>query len=396
MNKAYQIKKDLYWVGAIDWNLRDFHGYQTEKGSTYNSYLLMDESPILFDAVKAPFVDEALERIASIIEPSKIKYIVVNHVEMDHSGGLSAFIDKIRPEKILCSEKAKEALLLHFHRPDWPYQVVKSGDRVNVGKHNISFIETPMLHWPDSMFSYIEEEKVLISSDAFGQHFATSKRFDSEVDHAEVIHQAGKYYANIILPYSNLVQKLLKSVHDSGLKIDMIAPDHGVIWKDHVAEIIKCYNDWSLPKLKRKAVLVYDTMWKSTEKMIFAAAEGLISKGVETKVMKLGENHRSDVITEMLDSSAVIVGSATLNNEMMPSMADMLTYIKGLKPADRVGFALNSYGWSPTVLKKLNAELIASGINVVDDGISVKYVPEKKDLEKCFELGVKLSEKINL
>lgn len=396
MNKAYQVKKDFHWVGAIDWNLRDFHGYQTEKGSTYNSYLLIDESPVLFDGVKASFVDEILERITSVIEPGKIKYIVVNHVEMDHTGGLAALVDRIKPEKILCSEKAKEALLLHFHRPDWPYHVVKSGDKINVGKHNISFIETPMLHWPDSMFSYIEEEKILISSDAFGQHFATSKRFDSEVEHSELLLQAEKYYANIILPYSSLVQKLLKSVHDSGLKVDMICPDHGLIWKDNVSDILKAYSDWSFPKLKRKAVIVYDTMWKSTEKMVLAAAEGLISNGVETKVMKLGENHRSDVITEMLDASAIVVGSATLNNEVLPTMADMLTYMKGLKVPGRVGFALNSYGWNPAVLKKLNAELVASGIDVVDDGIGVKYVPEKKDLEKCFELGVKLSERINL
>jgi len=396
MNKAFQIKNDLHWVGAIDWNLRDFHGYQTEKGSTYNSYLLVDEKPILFDAVKAPFVDEALQRISTVIDPSKIKYIVVNHVEMDHSGGLSAFIDRIKPEKIFCSQKAKEALLLHFHRPDWPYSVVKSGDKINVGKHNISFIETPMLHWPDSMFSYIEEEKVLISSDAFGQHFATSKRFDSDVDYGELVHQAAKYYANIILPYSSLVQKLLKSVQNSGLKIEMIAPDHGLIWKEYVSDILKSYNDWSFPKLKRKAVVVYDTMWKSTEKMALAAAEGLISQNVETIVMKLGECHRSDVITQLLDSSAIVVGSPTLNNEILPRMADMLTYMKGLKVPGRAGFALNSYGWNPGVLQKLNTELMASGITAIDEGIGVKYVPENKELERCFELGIKLSEKIIL
>ena len=396
MNTAYEVKKDLYWVGAIDWNLRDFHGYQTDKGSTYNSYLLKDEKPVLFDAVKEPFVEEALERISSVIALDKIKYIVVNHVEMDHSGGLPAFIERIRPEKIICSEKAKEAMLLHFHRPDWPFHVVKSGEKINVGKRNISFIETPMLHWPDSMFSYIEEERTLISSDAFGQHWATSKRFDVEVDHSELIHQAGKYYANIILPYSNLVQKLLKSVADSGLKIDIIAPDHGLIWKDKIGDILKCYSDWSAPKLKRKAVIFYDTMWKSTEKMVLSASEGLISKGVDVRVMKLGENHRSDVITELLDASAVLVGSATLNNEILPSVMDMLTYLKGLKPAGRVGAAVNSYGWNPAVLKKLNTELSSCGINVIDDGVSVRYVPEKSDLEKSYELGIRLADKINL
>jgi flavorubredoxin len=396
MNKAYEVKKGFYWVGVIDWNLRDFHGYQTEKGSTYNSYLLMDEKPVLFDGVKAPFAEDTLERISSVIEPGKIKYIVVNHVEMDHSGGLPALIDRIKPEKVICSEKGKEGLLLHFHRADWPYHVVKSGDRINVGKHNITFIETPMLHWPDSMFSYIEELRILVSSDAFGQHWATSNRFDSEVDHSELMLQAGKYYANIILPYSALVQKLLKTVTGMGIKIDLIAPDHGLIWRDNISDIIAAYSDWSLPKLKKKAVIFYDTMWKSTEKMAFSTAEGLMSKGVDVRVMKLGEYHRSDVITEILDSSVIVACSATLNNEIMPQVADMLTYLKGLKPTGRIGAALSSYGWNPIVLKKLNAELTASGINVVDDGINLRYVPQLADLEKCFELGVKLSGKINL
>ncbi|MCX6113356.1 MAG: FprA family A-type flavoprotein, partial [Proteobacteria bacterium] len=254
MNNAYRIKDDLYWVGVIDWGLRDFHGYSTEKGSTYNAYLLKDEKVILFDTVKAAFNLEMMERISSIVSPDKIDYIVVNHVEMDHSGSLPLVIDRIKPEKIICSAKGKESLIYHFKRTDWPYHVVKTGDVVNVGKRNITFIETPMLHWPDSMFSYIKEDKTLISSDAFGQHFATSERFDTQVNFTELMYQNAKYYANIILPYSNLVQKLLKTVADMNIKLDMIAPDHGLIWTKHVPEAIQAYADWSLPKLKKKAV----------------------------------------------------------------------------------------------------------------------------------------------
>jgi len=392
VNKAYQIKKDIYWVGAIDWNLRDFHGYSTEKGSTYNSYLLLDEKTTLFDTVKASFSDEMFERISNVVDPAKIKYIVVDHVEMDHSGSLPDAIDRIKPEKIICSAKGKDAMLAHFHRPDWPYHVVKTGDVVSLGKRSIKFIETPMLHWPDSMLSYIPEEKLLISNDVFGQHWATSKRFDVDVDHAELMYQSAKYYANIIMPYSPLVQKLLKAVTDMKLEIDMIAPDHGLIWTQKIADIIKAYSDWSSPKLEKKAVIFYDTMWKSTEKMCLSVAEGLISKGVDTKVMKLGESHRSDIMTEILNAKAIIVGSATINNEMLPRVCDMLCYMKGLKPVERVGAAVGSYGWNPGVLKKLNTELEASGIKVVDDGIGVKYVPTHEDLEKCFSLGIKISE----
>jgi flavorubredoxin len=395
MNKAYKVKENFYWVGAVDWNLRDFHGYSTERGSTYNAFLLKDEKTVLFDTVKSHFGCEMMERISSVVSPEKIDYIVVNHVEMDHSGALPLVIDKIKPEKVICSAKAKEALINHFKKTDWPYHVVKTGDVINVGKRNITFIETPMLHWPDSMFSYIPEDKILISSDAFGQHFATSERFDTEVDLSEVLYQAGKYYANIIMPYAKLVQDLLKAVAGMNIKIEMIAPDHGVIWTKHIPEILKAYSEWSTPKLKKKAVVFYDSMWNSTEKMAYSVAEGLTSQGVVVKMFRLSGNHRSDVITEILDAGAVVVGSATLNNEILPTVIDMLTYMKGLKPVNRVGAAFNSYGWNPSVLKKLNAELEAGGVKLVSEGISVKYVPEKSDIEKCYELGVKIAQELN-
>lgn len=391
MYKSYKVADSFYWVGAIDWNLRDFHGYSTEKGSSYNAFLMMDEKVTLFDTVKEHFAEEMLERIKDLVEPSKIDYIVVNHVEMDHSGALAKVVDLIKPEKIICSAKGKEALLSHFKRADWPYYVVKTGDSLSLGKNSITFIETPMLHWPDSMFSYINEQKILISSDAFGQHWATSERFDDEVDFGELMFQSGKYLANILMPYSNLIQKLLKDVTALGLKIDLIAPDHGLMWRKNIPAIIKAYDDWSKPVLKKKAVVVFDTMWKSTELMAQQVAEGLISQGVVVKLMKLGENDRSDVMTEILDASAVIVGSATLNNELLPRVADIMTYMKGLKPAGRIGACVNSYGWNPNVIKKLNSELEACGIKLVDEGVAVKYVPDQSDLKKCFDMGVKIA-----
>ncbi|MEI6080672.1 MAG: FprA family A-type flavoprotein [bacterium] len=396
MNKAYKIREDFHWVGVIDWNLRDFHGYSTEKGSTYNAYLLKDEKVVLFDTVKSPFSEELMERISSVIAPEKIDYIVVNHVEMDHSSSLPLIIDRIKPEKIICSAKGKEALISHFKRTDWPYHVVKTGDVVNIGKRNISFLETPMLHWPDSMCSYIPEEKILISNDILGQHFATSERFDTEVDFSELMCQNKKYFANIIMPYSPLVQKLLKTITDMKLDIQMIAPDHGLIWTKHIPDALKAYYEWSSPKLEKKAVVFYDTMWRSTEKMAYSVTEGIRSQGVSVKMMKLGDdNHRSDIMTEILDAGAVVVGSSTLNNEMLPHVADMLTYMKGLKPVNRIGAALSSYGWNPGVLKKLNTELEASGVKLISEGITVKYVPEQSDIENCYNLGVKIAQELN-
>jgi flavorubredoxin len=395
MKLSYKISEDFYWVGAIDWGLRDFHGYSTESGSSYNAFVMTDKKNVLFDTVKKSFSEEMMQRISHLVSLEKIDYIVVNHVEMDHSGALPLVIDSIKPEKIICSAKGKEALLSHFKRPDWPYHVVKTGDVVNTGKYNISFIETPMLHWPDSMFSYVAEKKLLISSDAFGQHWATSQRFDTQVDFGELMHQAGKYYANIILPYSGLVQKLLKTCTDMGIQLDMIAPDHGLIWTKHIDKILKAYSDWSKPKLEKKAVVFYDTMWNSTEKMAYSVAEGLMSEGIVVSLMRLGANDRSDVITEILDAGAIVCGSSTLNNEMLPKVADMLTYMKGLKPAGRIGACFGSYGWSPVVLKKLNTEMEASGVKLIDEGINLKYVPEEADLKKCFELGVKLALSLN-
>jgi flavorubredoxin len=238
MNKAYEIKKDFYWVGAIDWGLRDFHGYLTEKGSTYNAFLLMDEEITLFDTVKAPFTEELIDRISSIIDPSKIDNIVINHVEMDHSGALPHLIDRIKPKSIICPEKGKQALIDHFGREDWPYKVLKKENFLVLGKRSVRFIETPMLHWPDSMFSYIQEERILLSSDAFGQHYATSERFDDEVEYGELMLQTAKYYANILLPYSHLVGKLVEKLNNLNLDIEMIAPDHGLMWRKNIGEVI--------------------------------------------------------------------------------------------------------------------------------------------------------------
>jgi len=389
-----EVKKGINWVGAVDWTMRDFHGYSTQRGTTYNSFLIIDEKITLFDTVKKPFKSDLLHNIRKVVEPTKIDYLVVNHVEPDHSGSIPEIVDAIKPEKIFCSPKGKQALLAHYHRDDWPYEVVGTGQEISLGSRTVQFIETRMLHWPDSMVSYIKEDALLISSDAFGQHWATSERFNDEVDSSELMAHAEKYYANILLPYSPLIQKLISNVQKMDLKIDMIAPDHGLIWRDNPQQIVAAYDRWSKQIPKQKALIIYDTMWHSTEMMARAIADGLIEKGISTRLMDLSVDHRSDVITQLLDSKAVVIGSATLNNGMLPRMADMLCYMKGLRPAGKIGVAFGSYGWSGEAVKLITKSLEEMKIKAVSPGIGLQFVPNHEGLRKCVELGRELASAI--
>ena len=383
-----EIRKDIFWVGAVDWNIRDFHGYATQKGTTYNAYLVKDEKVALFDTVKKEFKGDLLHHLRELIEPEKIDYLIVNHVEMDHSGCLPEMIDLIKPEKVFCSPMGHKALIDHFHREDWPYQIVKTGDTISLGKRTVRFIETKMLHWPDSMFSYLPEEKLLISSDAFGQHWATSERFDDQVENGELMAHAAMYYANILLIFSPIVQKLLESVREMGLAIEMIAPDHGLIWRRDPAKILAAYDRWSKQEAADKAVILYDTMWHSTETMAKAVYNGLLDAGVETvKLLHVRKNHRSDIMTEVLDARAVLLGSPTLNNNIMPAMADILTYMKGLRPKDKIGAAFGSFGWSGEAAKHLTEMMQEMHFTVVAEPLKIKNVPTEEALAACTELG---------
>lgn len=388
--QATEIKRGIYWVGAIDWGIRDIHGYSTPTGTTYNSYLLVDEKVVLFDTVKKGFAPDLLDHISQVIDPTRIDYIVVNHVEMDHTGSLPEIVELVKPEKIICSSQGKKALLAHFHREDWPYEVVGTGQEISTGSRTIKFLETRMLHWPDSMFSYIEEDGLLISQDGFGQHWATSERFDDEVDQAELMYQARKYYANILLPYSVLVQKLLAEVAAMGLKIEMIAPDHGPVWRSDPGKIVSAWDNWSRQISADKALVVFNTMWHSTELMATTIASGIAETGVSVKVMDLAAVHRSDVITELLDAKAIALGSATLNNGMLPLMADFLCYMKGLRPVGKIASAFGSYGWGGEAARLIHAAIEELKYDIADEPLRVNYVPADEDLAKCAELGRKI------
>ncbi len=382
-----EVKKNVYWVGSVDWGIRNFHGYSTHRGTTYNAFLVLDEKNVLFDTVKSEFREDLLRKIRQVIDPAKIDYIVVSHVEMDHSGSLPQVADIVQPEKIFCSPRGEQALHRHFSRNGLDYEVVKTGDTRSIGRRTIQFIESRMLHWPDSMCSYIGEDRLLISNDIFGQHWATSERFDDEVDLSELLGHAAKYYANIIMPYSPIVAKFLKQIQDMNLDIDMIATDHGLIWRSHIPEIIDAYSRWSRQETKEKALVVFDSMWHSTERMAEAVADGLMLEDISVKVLDLKANARDDVMTEALDARGILLGSSTLHNGILPKVADMVSYMKGLKPKGRVGAAFGSYGWSGESVKLLNEALDDMKIERIDPGVSIQYVPTEEDLQKCVELG---------
>ena len=390
---AIKLTDKVFWVGAIDWAIRDFHGYATDRGTTYNAFLIMGEKITLIDTVKKQFKQDLIDRISSVIDPEKIDYIISNHAEMDHSGCLPEMIDLIKPEKVFASPMGIKALEAHFHA-GFDITPVKTGDELDIGGLNFAFIETKMLHWPDSMFTYLKEEEILFSQDAFGMHLATREIFDDATPEYILEWEAEKYFANILMPYSDRILALLDQVAAMNLPIKMIATDHGPIWRKHIGMILDLYKKWSEHKPAPKAVIIYDTMWGATAKMSNAISEGISDAGIEVKQLPMSASHRSDVATEILDASALIVGSSTLNNNYFPSLADVLLYLKGLKPINIIGATFGSYGWSGEAVKQLNECLTAMDVELVSEGLRVKFTPTDDDLKKCYGLGKEIAEKL--
>ncbi len=391
--KPVEVAKNIYWVGVKDWNIRDFHGYSTYDGTTYNAFLIMDEKITLIDTVKNEFADELINKISQIIDPKRVDYVISNHTEPDHSGGLPAVMKAVGDSKPLyCSKMGHKNLSMHY--PDrWNYQPVEDGGTLKTGKRTLSFIETRMIHWPDSMFTYDVEDQILFSSDGFGQHYAGINMFDDEVGD-EIMPHAKKYFANILLLYSPLILKLIQKVKTSGLPIRMIFPDHGILWRKEPMKIINAYVEWCNQAPKRKAVVVYDSMWHSTEKMALAIVESLGEEGVDARLMHLRKWHRSDIMTEVLDAGALIAGSPTLNNNLFPTMGDFLTYLKGLKPKNKVVAAFGSYGWSGEAVKNINSVFEELNLDIIDQGVKSQYVPGEDILNVCRALGKKIAERL--
>ena len=388
-----EIAKNIFWVGVVDWNIRDFHGYITNRGTQYNSYLIRDDKIALVDTVKQNFTEGLLSNISETTKPEDVGYIIVNHVEPDHSGSLPEVAKKLKNAVIVCSERGKDAITEHYGG-GFRFQTVKTGDELKLGNHTLRFIEAPMLHWPDSMFTYVVENKILMCNDAFGQHLASSKLFDDDIDPAILMEEAGRYFANILTPFAQLITRKIQEVVKMGISPTIIAPSHGVIWRQNPAKIIQAYLDWSAGKAKNKIVIVYDTMWGSTDKMARAISEGAISEGIEVKICKLRAATNTEAMTEILDAKAVIAGSPTLNNQMFPTMASFMNYATGLKPKDKLWSFFGSYGWGKGAVKGMIDEARKAGFEIHEDTLEVRFVPEEEDLSRCFHFGKQIALKI--
>jgi flavorubredoxin len=391
--KAVKVSDRVYWVGAIDWSVRDFHGYLTSRGTTYNAYLVLADKIALVDTVRAGFRDEMLARIASVVDPRQIDYIISDHAEPDHSGCLGDAIRTIQPEKTFASAMGAAALDEHFGL-NGAITPVKDGESLDLGGAKLTFHETRMCHWPDSMVAYLHEEAMLFSQDAFGMHLASHERFDDQLDPHLLEAEGAKYYANILLPLSTFVQKALAKLGGLGCPFRIIAPDHGPIWREKPQAVVASYARWAEQKRTNKAVVVYDTMWKSTDLMARAVGEGLGAGGAQVKLMPLSGNHRSDVATEVLDAGALVVGSPTLNNTVFPTVADVLSYLKGLRPKGLIGAAFGSYGWSGEATKDIKEALMEMKVELVAEPVRVKYVPDSAELRQCHDLGLLVASKL--
>ena len=391
--KAIKLREGIYWVGAIDWDLRNFHGYLTQKGSTYNAYLIIDEKVTLIDNVKSYLYEEMLARVSDVIDPAKIDVLIQNHVEMDHSGGLPRLMDKIPGVKLYTNAAGIKGLKMHY-KQDWNFVEVKSGDSLNIGKRNLSFLTTPMVHWPDNMVTYCPEEEILFSNDAFGQHIASSERLVKQLPLGIVLEEAKKYYANIVLPYSKQVQKVLDAAAPLSLK--MICPSHGLIWtEDNIPRILALYKDWAYNVSdSHTALVIYDTMWKSTQTMANAIHETFEKMGIHAKLLNLQANHISDIMTDIIGAKFIAVGSPTLNSSILPTVAAFMYYLKGLSPKDRIGLAFGSYGWggqSIPILHQLLGDPKECGFEMLEP-LKLQYIPSAEDisaLKKNLEQQIK-------
>jgi flavorubredoxin len=385
------LKDGIDWVGYVDWTVRDFHGYKTESGSTYNAYLIRDEKIAVIDSVKAPYAKKYLAHIRALVDLEKIDYIVCNHAEPDHSGGLPATMAACPQAELVCNAKCKVALEKHYDTSGWKWHVVDDGDTLSLGKRTLTFINTPMVHWPESMFTYVPEEKLLFSMDAFGQHYASAFRFDDEEPLDVILQEAKTYYANIVMLYGRPIAQTMERA--AGLDIEMIAPSHGVIWRSHIKEVFAAYQDYVVCKSRPKVVIVYATMWHSTEEMASAILAGAQEYNIQALLFDVETTHMTRIVTEVLDCAALAIGSPTLNNGIMPSMAGVLCYLKGLRPTNKAGFAFGSYGWSKrggpneveTTMKEMKVELLR-------EPIRSQYVPTPELLEECREAGRQLAQ----
>lgn len=388
------IKNNVYWVGKVDWELRKFHGdeYSTHKGSTYNSYLVKEEKTALIDTVWKPYAKEFVDNLKRETDLDKIDFIIANHGEVDHSGALPELMRHIPDRPVYCTANGVKSLKGQYHA-DWNFQVVKTGDRLSLGSRELIFIEAPMLHWPDSMMCYLTGDNILFSNDAFGQHYATEALFNDLVDQDELWIECMKYYANILTPFSPMVVKKLNEVLSFNLPVDCICTSHGVVWRKDPSRIINKYMEWAKNYQENQVTILYDSMWENTRKMSDYIVQGIkqAGTGVNIKVYNLAHSDKNDVITDIFRSKGVLVGSSTVNNGILTSVAAILEEMRGLKFKNKKGSAFGSYGWSGESVKMINDQLRGAGFDITDDGVKVMWTPDSAGESECAEFGRKFA-----
>ena len=394
---SFKINDSVKWVGKIDWELRTFHGeeYSTHRGSSYNSYLVQDEKTVLIDTVWAPFSKEFIANLKKEIDLSKIDYIIINHAEPDHSGALPDLMREIPNTPIYCTANAVKSIKGHYHQ-DWNFVEVKTGDKLNIGSKDFVFIEARMLHWPDTMFSYLTGDNILFSNDAFGQHLASEHMYNDLVDQAELYQEAIKYYANILTPFSKFVEKKIEEVVALNVPVSMICPSHGIIWRDNPLQIVTQYMTWAKNYQENQVTIMYDSMWNATRKMAESIALGVksVNPEISIKLFNVAKADKNDVITEVFKSKAILLGSSTINKGILHSVAGMLEEMKGLAFKNKKAAAFGSYGWSGESVQIITEGLKEAGFEVIDNGVKAMWNPDQESLNKCQELGKKVGESL--
>ncbi len=386
-----RVKNNVCWVGKVDWDLQKFHGdeFSTHKGSTYNSYLVEEEKTVLIDTVWMPFAEEFVNNLAKEIDLNKIDYIIANHGEVDHSGALPELMKHIPDTPIYCTESAVKSLKGQYHK-DWNFKVVKTGDSLDIGNgKSLVFVEMKMLHWPDSMATYLTGDNILFSNDAFGQHYANEKLFNDQVDQCNLFEECIKYYANILTPFSAILRKKLDEVIALNLPIDIIATSHGVIWRDNPMQIVEKYAQWANDYQENQITIVYDTMWNGTKELAERIAEGIIQedKEVVVKTFSLAKKDINDIVTEIFKSKTVVVGSPTMGNNILHSVGGLICYLKSLKFKNKKAAGFGCYGWSGESVKLINELMADAGFKVIGEGYKTLWNPDEDSKKAAVEFG---------
>jgi anaerobic nitric oxide reductase flavorubredoxin len=390
-----KVAENVYWVGAVDWEVRNFHGhtYHTHRGTSYNAYLIVDDKIALVDTVMSGFEDQMFRHIAEVVDPARIDYLIANHGELDHSGALPAVLARAPQATLVHSKRGKDSFGKYF-QDGWKRQVVGSGDTIQLGHKTLAFLEAPMLHWPDSMFTYIPEDRLLLPNDAFGQHLASAKHFADEVDQGVLWDEARKYFGNILVPFSKLILRKVEEVQQMGLEIDVIAPSHGVIWRENPLQIVEQYVRWSRGETRPRAVVVYETMWGSTAEIARAIVEGIAEAGAEVQLYAVPQTDHTTVVGDLLEARGVVVGSATHNRRPLLNISALVEDLIGLRPVNKIGAAFGSHGWGGGAVPVLEKGLQEAGIEIAAEGLALAWRPTPEELEQAVAFGRAFGERV--